>query len=118
MSPTQGPRRRPRTDADFSAPDQSDELMESKTYQAQLAWTVMVALGVAAAAFMQVTSRTSQPILVQEAAERLRNDPMYMDALRASMAINPMEEGSLERRPAATQVYSSGRAPARRGTGE
>jgi hypothetical protein len=117
-----GPSRRPRTDADFAAP--ADDLLESKKYQAQLAWTVAVALGVAVAAFFQAASRTSQPILTQDAVERLRGDPLYNDALRASLEPLPPDvfttsqevliSSGGERRPATLQLYSSGRAPAKR----
>jgi hypothetical protein len=94
--------------------------MESRRYQAQLAWTVVVALGVAVAAFFQATSRTSQPILTQDAVDRLRGDQLYPEALRASLEPSTQEvmiSTGGERRPATMQVYSSGRPSVRR-TGE
>ncbi len=57
MSPTGSHKKRtPRTEADFTYPDsRSDHLIEAKNYQAQLTYTVIVALGVAIAAISQTS---------------------------------------------------------------
>ena len=106
MSPKHGQNSRPRRSADYTAEEHSSELIESRTYQAQLIWTLVVALGVAAAAFHRAISDTSVP-------PAMAGDPLYQEALRASLV--PVSDGALlqgiERRPTSLGVYSSGRAP-------
>mgnify|MGYP001581141792 CR=1 FL=1 len=73
-----------------------------------------MALGVGMAALFQASSKTAQPLVMNEAVEKLRADPLYAEAMRASLEQPRMllEGADLERRPA--EVYSSGRAPVQR----
>jgi hypothetical protein len=94
----------PRSDADFASPEESRQsLLEAKNYQAQLLYTIGVALVVAGAAFYQASASSGRSW--SAAAERQKIQMIQEGRLSVDEAtVNPIDLSAEEAEPIEGQI--------------